>query len=216
MTTLFAPGCALTLYKPRLAQRLLDYLSDGVGATESLACCRHFPPFPDGAEVINVCPGCDRRYRENYPSCTTRSVWEVIAEDPRFPLPDYGGSEMTILDACPTREQPAIHDALRAVIARMNISLVEPRQTRERSTCCGDSFWGEIPADRVVAAMRKKTATLPRDEVIVYCVSCAKAIFNGGKRPRYMVDLIFGEETLRGTTDVALWHAELDAYIDAH
>ena len=35
---------------------------------------------------MNICPGCDRRYRENYQDASTVSLWEVIAEHWLFPL----------------------------------------------------------------------------------------------------------------------------------
>lgn len=217
MRNVFAPGCALMIYKPDLAGKLHDFLSDKMGEMNMfLSCCRHIPPLPSGTEVINICPGCDKRYRENYRNSSTVSLWEVIAEDFAFPFPNYGGRQMTIIDACPTRDQTRVHDAVREVVRRMNICVIEPRQTRTRSTCCGDIFWGEIPIEGVVAQMKKKADEMPRDEVIVYCVSCAKAMFVGGKRPRYLIDLLFNEDTIAKTYAPDLWHKELDEYIDRH
>ncbi len=129
MTKLFTPGCGLMLYKPDLATRLHELLSSNLGPMEmSLTCCRHVPALASGTEVINICPGCDRRYRENYTDSGTHSLWEVL----------------------------------------------------------------------------------------VYCVSCAKAMFIGGKRPRYLIDLLFDEETIPKTLDPDLWHHELDVFIESH
>ncbi|MBM3307544.1 MAG: (Fe-S)-binding protein [Candidatus Eisenbacteria bacterium] len=217
MTRLFAPGCALMLYKPHLAERLRGLVAERVGPVEYLhACCRHVPPLPPGAEVVNVCPGCDRRYRQNYEHATTVSAWEIVAGHASVALPDYGGRPMSVLDACPTRDQARVHDAVREVVRRMNVTLVEPKRTRAEGTCCGDSLWGEAPADRVADAMRRKAATMPADEIVVYCVTCAKAMALGGKRPRYLVDLVFGEETAPGVTDPTEWHRQLDEYIESH
>jgi hypothetical protein len=98
----------------------------------------------------------------------------------------------------------------------MNITLIEPRNTRTKSTCCGDSCYGSIPTEKVVEQMKKKASDMPVKEVLVYCVSCAKSMFIGGKRPRYMIDLLFNEETIPKTLDPDLWHQELDAYIESH
>jgi len=38
----------------------------------------------------------------------------------------------------------------------------------------------------------------------------------GGRKPRYLLDLVFGRETAPGTAEPAVWHAELDAYIADH
>lgn len=217
MTRLFAPGCALMIYKPHLAAKLHDILRGHFGHMDMLlTCCRHIPPLRSGTEVINICPGCDRRYRENYQDASPVSLWEVIAEHSLFPLPNYGNRQMTIIDACPTRSQTRIHDAVRKLVRGMNISLVEPLNTRTKSTCCGDSVWGTVPTERVVSQMRKKAASMPVEEVIVYCVSCTKAMFVGGIRPRYLIDLLFNEDTVPQTCEPDRWHAELDAYISSH
>jgi hypothetical protein len=64
--------------------------------------------------------------------------------------------------------------------------------------------------------MKKKASEMPAEEVLVYCVSCAKAMFIGGKRPRYLIDLLFEEETIPKTLDPDEWHRELDVFIESH
>jgi Fe-S oxidoreductase len=213
----FAPGCALVLYKNRLVERVHNYLSAKYGGVDLLpTCCRHTPGAAMGKCVINVCPGCDRRYRENYEEPSTVSLWEVLAESTDFEFPSYGARQMTIIDACPTRDQPRVHDAVRRLSERMNIKIIEPERTREQSTCCGDIFYGNVPVDEVLSLMKAKAATMPVKDVIVYCVSCAKAMFNGGKNPRYLIDLLFNEDTVPQTCDPVSWHEELDEFIAAH
>jgi Fe-S oxidoreductase len=217
MIKLFTPGCGLMLYKPHLAEKLHSLLNENLGDMDmSLTCCRHVPVLAAGTEVINICPGCDRRYRENYEDSGTISLWEVLMENSFISLPDYGGKDMSIIDACPTRDQTRVHDAVRTLAQRMNITLVEPRNTRTKSTCCGDSCYGEISTDKVLEQMKKKAAEMPAEEVLVYCVSCTKSMFNGGLRPRYLVDLLFNEETIPKTLDPDLWHRELDVFIQSH
>jgi len=214
---IFAPGCALYLYKPRLIDKLQEFLDAHYGGMERLVtCCRHTPRIPAGVCVINICPGCDRRYRENYEDPLTVSLWELLADSASFPFPDYRSREMTVIDACPTRDQDRIHEAVRALAERMNIRIVEPERTGRNGTCCGDTFFGNLPADEVRARMKAKADDMPVEDVLVYCVSCAKSMFVGGKRPRYMVDLLFGEDTVAGTYDPEEWHGELDKFIDEH
>lgn len=214
---IFAPGCALYLYKPHLVERLHDFLNADYGAMDQLAtCCRHTPEIQAATTVINICPGCDRRYRENYENPSTVSLWELLADSETFPFPDYRSQEMTVIDACPSRNQERVHRAVRAVAERMNISIIEPEKTGTKSTCCGDTFFGNLPTDKVIEQMKAKAAEMPVDDILVYCVSCSKSMFIGGRRPRYMVDLLFEEETEPQTTDPDEWHAQLDEFIDAH
>jgi Fe-S oxidoreductase len=217
MHDVFAPGCALALYRPDLAKRLTAVLSERFGpVAEHPICCHHEPGLPHGTRIINVCPGCDKRFRTLYEGISTVSLWEVLADDPSFPFPDYGGARMAVLDACPTRDQPRVHEAVRALLVRMNIEPVEPKDTKTHGICCGDSFYGLVPAGEVKALMAKRARQMPAEDVAVYCVTCVKAMHLGGRKPRHLVDLLFGEPTVPGTCDPDEWHRDLDAYIDAH
>jgi Fe-S oxidoreductase len=205
------------LYKPHLAEKMHRVLNRHLGVMDVVsACCRNQPALPPGTRVINICPGCDRRFRENYTESTTVSVWEILAGSDFFPFPDYEGMPMSIMDACPTRDQPRVHAAVRILLERMNISLIEPMNTGAQSVCCGDRFYGEIPVDRVKKFMAQRASEMPAENVVVYCVSCVKSVHNGGRTPRYLVDLLFGEATHPGTFDPDLWHAELEEYIRSH
>jgi Fe-S oxidoreductase len=216
-TRVFAPGCALMLYKPHLVEAIDAVLSQSLGETGRLdSCCRNMPELAPGTEVIDVCPGCDKRYRQNYPQAATTSLWEILARSDSFAFPDYRGQVMAILDACPTRDQPRIHDAVRRLLERMNISIVEPKHTRNRAICCGDSAFGEIGLDPLKQMMRRRAAQMPADDVVVYCVSCAKSMIVGGRRPHYLIDLLFGEETVPGVCDPEAWHQQLEQFIQAH
>jgi Fe-S oxidoreductase len=214
---LFAPGCALILYKPHLVEKIHEYLTVQHGAMERLlTCCHHTPPLAPDTKVINICPGCDRRYRENYERPSTISLWELLLESDAFAFPDYRSRPMTIIDACPTRNQDQIHDAVRALAGKMNISIVEPAKTRQQSTCCGDTFYGQLPTEQVIGLMKAKALEMPVEDVLVYCVSCSQSMYIGGKRPRYLVDLLFAEATIPKTYDPDQWHQELDVFVDNH
>jgi hypothetical protein len=214
---IFAPGCALYIYSISLTERLHEFLCAEFGPMEMmLTCCRHVPKLASGVTVINVCPGCDRRYRENYDKPSTISLWEVLAENSRFPFPDYGFKEMTIIDACPTRNQDRIHNAVRSLAAKMQIAVIEPAKTRRLGSCCGDTFYGTLSTPAVVNKMKLKAAEMPRKEIIVYCVSCSKSMFVGGKSPRYLLDLLFGEPTRADVYEPDAWHRQLDEFIAKH
>ncbi|HWR61249.1 MAG TPA: (Fe-S)-binding protein [Clostridia bacterium] len=217
MKQVYAPGCGLMLYKPELAAKLLEFLNRGPETIpEHLICCRHQPALDAGTRVINTCPGCDRRFRELYDGISTISLWEVLAESRDFPFPDYRGMKMSIHDACPTRTEDRVHNAVRKLMERMNISIAEPENTRRKSVCCGDSFYGLLPAEQVKEKMLKRSEEMPCDDVAVYCISCIKSMHIGGKRPRYIVDLLFGEDTEAGIYEPDKWHSLLQDFIDRH
>lgn len=205
------------LYKPGLARKVLGCLRAELGdVDEHLTCCKHEPGLPAPTRVVNTCPGCDKRYRQLYEGVSTVSLWEVLASSSTFRFPDYGGRLMTVLDACPTRDQGRVHEAIRILLGRMNIAIEEPRNTRTSGTCCGDTFYGTLAVDRVKELMIRRAGEMPAEDVVVYCVSCCQSMHLGGKRPRYVVDLLFGEESTPRTLEPDAWHAEIDAFIAAH
>lgn len=217
MKQVYAPGCALIIYKPELAGKVLKFLNeDSENISEHLICCRHEPGLESGTQVINTCAGCDRRYRELYHGISTISLWEILAESKTFVFPDYRGAEMSIHDACPTRTEGRVHSAIRKLLERMNIRVVEPENTRHNAICCGDSFYDVLPVEQVKEQMKIRSDEMPCDNVVVYCVSCIKAMHIGGKKPRYIVDLLFGEGTGIGTFEPDSWHDELQKFIDEH
>ena len=217
MKQVFAPGCALMIYKPELGRKVLDFLNSDLGnIDEHLICCRHEPNLEKETQIINTCAGCDRRYRQLYEGITTISLWEVLAKSETFPFPDYKGKEMAIVDACPTRDQERVHNAVRELLKRMNIVVVEPEKTRTKGTCCGDSSYGILPVEQVKEQMKKRAQEMPAHNVVVYCVSCSKSMYIGGKKPRYLVDLLFGEDTIVGTFEPDQWHEQINNFIEEH
>ena len=217
MKQVYAPGCAFVIYKPNLAKKVLEFLNNDLGnIPEHLICCRHEPNLKSGTQVINTCAGCDRRYRELYDGINTISLWEILANSDSFVFPDYNGMKMTIHDACPTRSEERVHNAIRKLLERMNIEVIESKNTRTKAICCGDSFYPTLPVELVKEHMKKRADEMPCDNVVVYCVSCIKSMHIGGKKPRYIVDLLFNEETEIGTFEPAKWHDELQKFIDEH
>lgn len=204
------------IYKPELAYRIHDLLNSKIGNVEMLnTCCQHDPTSGSPVQIINICPGCDKRFRADYKNCSTISLWEVLADSDWFDFPDYKHRTMTIIDACPTRDQDKVHDSIRKLLLRMNINLIEPEKTRNKSTCCGDSFYGTLPIEKVKEQMKKKANELPLNDVVVYCVSCSCSVLNGDKVPHYLPDLLFGEATLP-QANLEKWHDELKIYIEKH
>lgn len=213
----FNPGCALALYKPYAKERLLSLLNRYFGPVKLHSlCCHHNPQLPEGATVINNCSGCDRRFRSLYEGIQTISLWEVLDQIPELPLPQYKGVVLSVQDSCSYRPKPQVHAAVRSLLTKMGIEIVESPFSGASSVCCGDNFYGRIPLEEVHRLQKKRAAQMPCQEVAVYCVSCVKSMTIGGKTARYMVDLLLGEETDPQNTDLVKYHDALQVYIDSH
>jgi len=133
-----------------------------------------------------------------------------------FPFADYQQISLSIQDPCPVRGRPEVHRAVRSLLGKMNIQVVEPVRFGERSVCCGDSFYPRLSIEEVHNKMCERGAAMSCDEVCVYCVSCIKSMHIGNKRPRYLLDLLMGEATEPQECNTEKWHEQLREYRAMH
>lgn len=99
MKYLYAPGCALMIYKPHLAEKLKTVIEEHYGKMETLlTCCFNTPELEPDTCIITPCSTCNNRYRTLYKECTSSYFLATLAESETFPFPDYQGISMSILD----------------------------------------------------------------------------------------------------------------------
>lgn len=217
MDYMFTPGCALLMYKPHLADRAEQYLkTHGYIIERSEICCHHNQRRKAETTAIVACSGCARRLKKEHQGIDAISLWEVMAEDETLQLPDYGGMKMSLHDACPTKSDEAVTFAIRKLLQRMNITLAEAELNRKNAPCCGDSFYPGLREAAIIEKMRERAEQMPCDDVVVHCISCVKSMTNGGKKPRYLLDLVFGEQTEPGELSPSIWHKEMQIFISKH
>ena len=213
----FNPGCALSLYRPENVTELFKYLQSNYPQIQMHnICCRHDPGLPNGSIIVNVCAGCDRRFRTLYDGISTISLWEIIDNLNNFPFPNYHGMEVSVHDPCPVRNTPVVHKAVRGLLQKMNIKVIEAEKIGTNSVYCGDSLYPNCDMEKIHTAMKSRADSMPCEKVVVYCVSCIKAMQIGGKVPCHLTDLLLGKSTDPQECNIQKWHKELDAYIEAH
>lgn len=217
MNKVYCPGCALLIYKPNYADKIIAFLRKELGdIVVHTICCRHEPKLEGAVHIINTCAGCDKRFSSLYDGITTISLWEILANSNEFSFPDHSGLTMSIHDACPIRFKPQVHEAIRALLKKMNIKVIETQYNRTNSICCGDDFYQHIPLEKIHEKMRTRANSMPCEDVCVYCISCIKSMYIGGKNPRYILDLLFNETTEVQTYDTVQWHDQLQQFIASH
>lgn len=217
MNYIFVPGCALMSYKPRLAELLKQWAERHYGKmTDLLTCCFNRPELVDGCCLVTPCTTCDQRYRKLYPECGIRFMLEDLADADDFPFPDYAGVTMSIQDTCSGRTDPRYLNTVRRLLQRMHIKLVEPAKSGPTGRCCGQILYGKQPLEKVELFMKSRASEMPCDEVVVYCASCIQAIHCGGRKPRYLLDLLFGESTDTRFRDIVEWNSCLYRFRESH
>ncbi len=213
----FNPGCAMSIYKPASEARVLEILNKHFGLVKPhKLCCHHNPGLPSGSTIINNCAGCDRRFRSLYEGVNTISLWEVLDSLDNLPLPDHTGLTVSVHDSCSYRTKPQVHAAVRSLLKKMNIKIIESEFSGTKSICCGDNFYPKIPVEKVNEFQKKRASQMPCQDVVVYCVSCIKSMTIGGKTAHYMVDLILNEKTDPQDTNIETYHLALQKYIEEH
>lgn len=213
----FNPGCALSTYKPASEHKLLEILNRAFGPVKLHSiCCHHDPQLPQGSTIINNCAGCDRRFRSLYQGVNTISLWEVLDSIQGLELPQYPGLTVSVHDSCSYRPKPQVHQAVRSLLGKMGIQIVESPFSGTHSICCGDNFYPTLPIEKVNELQKKRAAQMPCQDVVVYCVSCVKSMAIGGKTPHHMADLVLGEDTDPQETRLDVYHDIVSAYIEAH
>lgn len=196
MKYLYVPGCALMSYKPHLAEKLKELIESRYGEMDTmLECCFTKPVLEADTHIITPCVTCASKYANMYPDCHAEFFLDVLAESDDFIFPDYGGEKMSIQDTCSSRSMPKTQATIRKLLERMNITLVEPERSGLKAKCCGQTLYGKADISKVKSFMQNRAAEMPCDDVVVYCSSCIMSMTQGGKQPRYILDLIFGEKT---------------------
>lgn len=213
----FNPGCAVSLYKPDVPEKMLELLREHLGDVKPHnICCHHDPGLENGSTIINNCAGCDRRFRSLYEGVNTISFWEVVDSIPGLKLPDHSGLKVSVHDSCGYRHKPQVHKAIRSLLTRMNIEIEETKFSGTKSICCGDNLYGAVPNEQVEERIKLRAGQFPCDDIVVYCIGCVKSMTIGGKTPHYLPDLLLGRtsEPMPDTLDE--YHSKLEEYIKTH
>ena len=214
MNYIYAPGCALMIYKPHLADKIKDILTKEYGPIdEVLNCCLFAPQLDKGACIITPCVACHHQYAKNY---QTIFFLDMLAKSQSFPFPDYQGIEMTIHDTCTARQDDFYLDTVRTLLKRMNINIVESQYSRKKGICCGQVFYNKLPLDQVEERMKVRANQMIKEDVVVYCPSCIQSLAVGGKRPHFILDLLFNEETVYKDANIENWRNSLKDFQDTH
>ncbi len=212
----FNPGCALSVYKGYLVGPMYALLKKYFPQVQlHNICCRHDPKLPVGSTIIANCAGCDRRFRSLYDGVQTISFWEVVdALDVVWP--DHSGLTVSVHDSCGYRHKPQVHKAIRSLLAKMHIKVVESKFSGTSSVCCGDNFYGYVPNEEVERRIKLRADQMPAQDVLVYCIGCVRAMQSGGNQPHHLLDLLFNHKAEAMLDTLDEYHSRLNGYIDCH
>lgn len=214
MATYFFPSCKLTAGSPDASARLRAYLAGRWGATP-VGCCRTDRTRLTAQDTALVaCTNCAAILQETSLAGRVQFAWERMDQDATFPFPDYGGEAMAVQDCWTAVDNPPLMDAVRSLLRKMRLEVVELPENRGQTRYCGVKLtspcqadnarlaprrYGErgaglftpLPPDAQAAYFKDYCRRIPTARAACYCGSCKAGLDLGGVAGVHLLDLLF-------------------------
>lgn len=218
MSKIFLPSCNTKVKHANASNKLRKYLENRE-QVETVGCCKVFCKKANKEDTaVVICSNCAAIMEESSVVKNIKFVWEIIDEDLEFPFPNYHGERMAIQDCWRSYEKRNVQDAIRSLMKKMNIEVVELEENYERTKFCGADLLEPCteaekrfaPQRYVVdgASMYQPLSILEQQEylqnhcraietekVVCYCTSCLSGINQGGKEAIHLIELLFPENS---------------------
>ena len=211
---MFFPGCQLCATMPEYVERSYDYLrhtltdvglilgccgapADWVGQKELFneAKDKFLSSFVDfgNPTLILACSTCYDIFKNHYPGLNIISLWEVydkygIPKGDLLKLKD----EIAIHDACTARHEDPQQEAIRSILAKLDLSYHELDYSQNKTTCCG--FGGLMTFANKEVSIRAIDRRINESQhpYLVYCAMCKDRFSWRSKETFHILDLIYG------------------------
>ncbi|MCJ8499420.1 pyridine nucleotide-disulfide oxidoreductase/dicluster-binding protein [Desulfatitalea alkaliphila] len=217
-THLLFPGCQLCASAPEQVARLYDHLrahlAGGVGL--ALGCCGT-PAHWAGRRaerdavldrwrgewaaigrprILLACSTCHRMFRDFWPEAPIESLWQTLAAlpEPAASCPP-GGGPLAIHDPCTTRDQPAVQQAVRGLLAALGVAITELPLSGALTECCGFGGLMDNANPAIARTVTERRAAMSEQDYLAYCAMCRDRLAAVGKRSLHLLDLFFPDGT---------------------
>ena len=212
----YFPSCKFTQMKPETSEKIKNFMASA--GVRVVGCCRPGHKALSGWNdtAITVCETCSIIIGENRPAAKVISLYEFIDSLAEFPFPDYKGERITLQDCYRAKEKAAEKAAIRSLLRKMNIKIVELPGTEEEINFDGSFLFGAMRPDNFTLAPRRfaeiKKDMTPKtpeetdawlkeycrrfttERVACYCNSCIAGLQQGlpeGKAAVHVAELLF-------------------------
>lgn len=234
----YVASCNFTLFYPELSLRIQDFLSQRPDV-DIIRCCTdrykvkefedkmpaevsqqwkettHYTAFDEDTAMVSVCQNCTSVFQESQPDIKVLSLWEYLLDYvPDFPYPDYGGIKMTLQDCWRQYDNEAQQEAVRALMRKMNIEIVELSANRADTRYCGVTTLRPTPKRNLIMApqryvehasgffephteeeqkeyMEEYCKQITTDAVVAYCHYCTQGFNLVGQKNFHLAELLF-------------------------
>lgn len=191
MAYVYFPGCKYTALSPETSSKIKKYLNEKRNMMVT-GCCRvNHNKLTKQDIALAVCPTCLFNLQQSAPQVKSQSLWEILADDDDFPWPDFGGHAITVQDCMDTSNNLEWQSAVRSILKRMNVTVVEIEESFEKADFCN------IEASKSPESKEKKMEQLMNhckqyttDTVVCYCTGCYNSLKIAGMHSVHLIDMI--------------------------
>lgn len=205
---IFFPSCNFTKASPQTAKNVRDYFKE---RTPVAGCCLYDKKeYTDQDVGLVLCQACRGQLESKI---QIKTIWEYFDEDPNFVFPNYNHQKMNLQDCFRDKDHPEVHQAVRNILKKMNIDVIEIENNKENSTFCGtlhfhtnnpiilnlmeqypDTKLSKMPEEIQAQIMQEYVKSYDLDyPVICDCNRCLKGVNMGGAKGIHLLDLIMGK-----------------------
>lgn len=213
MAVYYYPSCKFTAFSPETSKRIADYLARRFHMTIQGCCRETHKSMTEDDIAVCVCNTCAAICSEDS-MAQVKSLWEILMDDDAFPFPNLHHESMTLQDCWRCYDRRAKQDAVRSILHRMNVTIVELDENYEKTKFCGMSTYQPLVKANAQFApkrfvehaqgmfipkteeeqkllMEEHCSKIQTEKVVCYCVPCTKGIRAGGKQAIHLLDLLF-------------------------
>ena len=140
-------------------------------------------------KILVLCPNCYRVFDTYGAPLMVETVYSWLVDHPVATGTLQG--QVTVHDPCAIRQNNTAQQAVRQLISRASLDIIEMKHNRSRTICCGEGgaagFVNPGFADNWGAQRQQEAGTM---QVITYCAGCVNFL---GSRMRacHIIDLLF-------------------------
>jgi Fe-S oxidoreductase len=142
-------------------------------------------------ELIVACPGCKTTLDGLVGGIKVRTAWELLADDWQ-PRGVHDALELAVHDPCAARHDDISQRAVRIILERIGVDVVDGPPTGRETRCCG--LGGQIKAVNpdLTATIARRRASEFQTPVATYCSRCRASLHRGGASTVHVAELMVG------------------------
>lgn len=209
----YVPGCQLPASAPDITEMsyldLRDRLDGGVGLI--LGCCGIMAQWAGEQKLyeetrsrlleawkslgkpvlIAACPTCLSQLASLDKEIRCVGIWDILYETGLPSGYQKGSGTLRIHDACGARNQPRIHERIRALAEQMGYTLTEGRYTRDTSGCCGYGGLAQYSNPPLADEMAMQSASQQDYPSLTYCINCRDRFLRQNAEAYHILELLY-------------------------